>query len=91
MMLAEEVPESLDHMVRYALAVVRHIDDSFVLPATERNLLTFNFASAASFPDHIFAILPSRCFSFHPLSFLFLILIPVSNRCKILHLNIFEI
>ncbi|MEY5078734.1 CDP-diacylglycerol diphosphatase, partial [Salmonella enterica subsp. enterica serovar Corvallis] len=60
MMLAEEVPEARDHMGRYALAVVRQSDDSFVLLATERNLLTFNRASAEEIQDHSCAILSSR-------------------------------
>lgn len=51
MMLAEEVPEARDHMGRYALAVVRQSDDSFVLLATERNLLTLNRASAEEIQD----------------------------------------
>ncbi len=60
MMLAEEVPEARDHMGRYALAVVRQSDDSFVLLATERNLLTFDRASAEEIQDHSCAILSSR-------------------------------
>ncbi|ECM8911379.1 CDP-diacylglycerol diphosphatase, partial [Salmonella enterica subsp. enterica serovar Senftenberg] len=60
MMLAEEVPEARDHMGRYALAVVRQSDGSFVLLATERNLLTFNRASAEEIQDHSCAILSSR-------------------------------
>ncbi|SUH18651.1 CDP-diacylglycerol pyrophosphatase [Salmonella enterica subsp. enterica] len=60
MMLAEEVPEARDHMGRYALAVVRQSDDSFVLLATERNLLTLNRASAEEIQDHSCAILSSR-------------------------------
>ncbi|MDI8105126.1 CDP-diacylglycerol diphosphatase, partial [Salmonella enterica] len=49
-----------DHMGRYALAVVRQSDDSFVLLATERNLLTLNRASAEEIQDHSCAILSSR-------------------------------
>ncbi|WP_205904449.1 CDP-diacylglycerol diphosphatase, partial [Salmonella enterica] len=48
----EEVPEAREHMGRYALAVVRQSDDSFVLLATERNLLTLNRASAEEIQDH---------------------------------------
>ncbi|HKS32386.1 MAG TPA: CDP-diacylglycerol diphosphatase [Enterobacteriaceae bacterium] len=51
-MLAEEVPEAREHMGRYALAVARQADDSFVLLATERNLLRFNRASAEEIQDH---------------------------------------
>ncbi|EFQ6607164.1 ATP-dependent 6-phosphofructokinase [Salmonella enterica] len=54
------VPEARDHMGRYALAVVRQSDDSFVLLATERNLLTLNRASAEEIQDHSCAILSSR-------------------------------
>ncbi|EAV7863860.1 CDP-diacylglycerol diphosphatase [Salmonella enterica] len=60
MMLAEEVPEARDHMGRYGLAVVRQSDGSFVLLATERNLLTLNRASAEEIQDHSCAILSSR-------------------------------
>ncbi|SUG44640.1 CDP-diacylglycerol pyrophosphatase [Salmonella enterica subsp. arizonae] len=52
MMLAEEVPEARDHMGRYGLAVVRQSDGSFVLLATQRNLLTLNRASAEEIQDH---------------------------------------
>lgn len=52
MMLAEEVPDARDHMGSYALAMVRQSDDSFVLLATQRNLLTLNLASAEELQDH---------------------------------------
>lgn len=52
LMLAEEVPEAREHMGRFALAVVPQNDDSFVLLATERNLLTLNRASAEEIQDH---------------------------------------
>ncbi|QRG78989.1 CDP-diacylglycerol diphosphatase [Citrobacter sp. R56] len=52
MMLAEEVPEARDHMGSYALAMVRQSDDTFVLLATQRNLLAFNLASAEEIQDH---------------------------------------
>jgi len=51
-MLAEEVPDARDHMGRYALAMVRQSDDSFVLLATQRNLMTLNRASAEEIQDH---------------------------------------
>ncbi len=52
MMLAEEVPEAREHMGRYGLAMVRQSDNSFVLLATQRNLLTLNRASAEEIQDH---------------------------------------
>lgn len=52
LMLAEEVPEAREHMGRYALAMARQADGSFVLLATERNLLRFNRASAEEIQDH---------------------------------------
>lgn len=52
MMLAEEVPDARDHMGSYGLAMVRQSDDSFVLLATQRNLLTLNLASAEEIQDH---------------------------------------
>ncbi|MDA8478669.1 CDP-diacylglycerol diphosphatase [Citrobacter sp. Awk 4] len=52
MMLAEEVPEAREHMGSYALAMVRQSDDTFVLLATQRNLLAFNLASAEEIQDH---------------------------------------
>lgn len=52
MMLAEEVPEARDHMGSYALAMVRQSDDTFVLLATQRNLLAFDLASAEEIQDH---------------------------------------
>jgi CDP-diacylglycerol pyrophosphatase len=45
MMLAEEVPDAREHMGSYALAMVQS-DESFVLLATQRNLLALNLASA---------------------------------------------
>lgn len=51
-MLAEEVPEARDHMGRFALAMAQQSDGSFVLLATERNLLTLNRASAEELQDH---------------------------------------
>lgn len=52
MMLAEEVPDARDHMGRYALAMVRQSDESFVLLATQRDLLSLNLASAEEIQDH---------------------------------------
>lgn len=52
MMLAEEVPEARKHMGSYGLAMVRQSDNSFVLLATQRNLLTLNRASAEEIQDH---------------------------------------
>lgn len=52
MMLAEEVPGAREHMGRYALAMARQSDDSFVLLATQRNLLALNRASAEEIQDH---------------------------------------
>ncbi|NDO80074.1 CDP-diacylglycerol diphosphatase [Citrobacter sp. NCU1] len=52
MMLAEEVPEARYHMGSYALAMVRQSDGTFVLLATQRNLLAFNLASAEEIQDH---------------------------------------
>ena len=51
-MLAEEVPEAREHMGSYALAMVRQSDNSFVLLATQRNLLMLNRASAEEIQDH---------------------------------------
>lgn len=51
-MLAQEVPDARDHMGSYALAMVRQSDDSFVLLATQRNLLALNLASAEEIQDH---------------------------------------
>lgn len=51
-MLAEEVPEARTHMGRYGLAMVPQADGTFVLLATERNLLAFNLASAEEIQDH---------------------------------------
>ncbi|MGP3591282.1 CDP-diacylglycerol diphosphatase [Vagococcus sp. WN89Y] len=52
MMLAEEVPEAKAHMGRFGLAMVPQADGTFVLLATERNLLAFNLASAEEIQDH---------------------------------------
>ena len=52
MMLAEEVPEAREHMGSYGLAMVRQSDNSFVLLATQRNLLTLKRASAEEIQDH---------------------------------------
>ena len=52
MMLAEEVPDAREHMGSYALAMVRQSDESFVLLATQRNLLALNLASAEEIQDH---------------------------------------
>ena len=57
MMLAEELPEARDHMGHFALAMAQQFDGSFVLLATERNLLTLNRASAEELQDHQCAIL----------------------------------
>ena len=57
MMLAEELPEARDHMGRFALAMAQQSDGSFVLLATERNLLMLNRASAEELQDHQCAIL----------------------------------
>lgn len=57
LMLAEEVPEARDHMGRFALAMVQQSDGTFVLLATERNLLTLNRASAEEIQDHQCGIL----------------------------------
>lgn len=51
-MLAGEVPQASKHMGRYALAMVSQTDGSFVLLATERNLLTLNHASSEEIQDH---------------------------------------
>lgn len=62
LMLAEEVPEAREHMGRFALAMAmaKQSDGSLVLLATERNLLTFNRASAEEIQDHNCAILTDR-------------------------------
>lgn len=52
MMLAEEVPGAREHMGRYGLAMVQQPDGSFVLLATQRNLLHFNLAFAEEIQDH---------------------------------------
>ena len=51
-MLAEEVPTAREHMGRYGMAMVQQADGSFVLLATERNLLAFNRGSAEEIQDH---------------------------------------
>lgn len=57
LMLAEEVPEARDHMGRFSLAMAQQNDGTFVLLATERNLLTLNRASAEEIQDHRCTIL----------------------------------
>ncbi|WLI76544.1 CDP-diacylglycerol diphosphatase [Kosakonia sp. H02] len=52
LMLAEEVPEAKEHMGRFALAMAQQSDGSFVLLATERNLLALNRASSGEIQDH---------------------------------------
>jgi CDP-diacylglycerol pyrophosphatase len=52
LMLAEEVPEAREHMGRFALAMAQQSDGTFVLLATERDLLTLNRASAEEIQDH---------------------------------------
>lgn len=52
LMLAEEVPEAKAHMGRFALAMAQQADGSFVLLATERDLLALNRASAEEIQDH---------------------------------------
>ncbi|WP_367164425.1 CDP-diacylglycerol diphosphatase [Kosakonia cowanii] len=52
LMLAEEVPDAKAHMGRFALALAQQSDGSFVLLATERNLLALNRASAEEIQDH---------------------------------------
>lgn len=52
MMLAEEVPEAKAHMGRFSLAMAQQADGSFVLLATERNLLALNLASSEEIQDH---------------------------------------
>ena len=51
-MLAEEVPTAREHMGRYGMAMIQQADGSFVLLATERNLLAFNRGSAEEIQDH---------------------------------------
>lgn len=60
LMLAQEVPGARKHMGRYALAMAQQPDSSFVLLATERNLLNLNLASAEQLQDHDCALLTSR-------------------------------
>lgn len=57
LMLAEEVSGARERMGRYALALAQQTDGSFVLLATERNLLTLNRGYAESLQDHQCAIL----------------------------------
>lgn len=52
LMLAEELPDAREHMGRYAMALVKQSDGSFVLLATARNLLAFNRAHAEEIQDH---------------------------------------
>lgn len=52
MMLAEEVPDARERMGSYALAMVPQRDGSFVLLATQRDLLSLNLASAEEIQDH---------------------------------------
>lgn len=52
LMLEEEVPQAREHMGRYALAMAQQSDGSFVLLATERNLLVLNRASSEELQDH---------------------------------------
>ena len=47
-----EIPEAREHMGSYGLAMVRQSDNSFVLLATQQNLLTLNRASAGEIQDH---------------------------------------
>ena len=51
-MLAEEVPDARQHMGRYAMGMAQQADGSFILLATERNLLTLNLATAEELQDH---------------------------------------
>ncbi len=51
-MLAKEVPGAHKRMGDYGLAVVQQNDNSFVLLATQFNLLTSNRASAEEIQDH---------------------------------------
>lgn len=57
LMLTEEVPEAREHMGRYGMAMVHQADGSFVLLATERNLLALNRGSAEEIQDHQCTIL----------------------------------
>jgi len=52
MMLAQELPQAHEHMGRFAMAMAQQSDGSFVLLATERNLLVLNRASAEELQDH---------------------------------------
>ncbi len=57
MMLAEEVPQAREHMGRYSLALAPLKDGSFVLLATQRQLLQFNLAHSEELQDHDCALL----------------------------------
>ncbi|WP_396349818.1 CDP-diacylglycerol diphosphatase [Atlantibacter subterraneus] len=59
-MLAQEVPGARAHMGRFALAMAQQPDGSFVLLATERNLLNLNLANAEQLQDHDCALLNSH-------------------------------
>lgn len=52
MMLVQELPQAREHMGRFAMAMAQQSDGSFVLLATERNLLVLNRASAEELQDH---------------------------------------
>jgi len=60
LMLAQEVPDARAHMGRFSLAMAQQPDGSFVLLATERNLLNLNIAHAEQLQDHDCALLHSR-------------------------------
>ncbi|WP_058913677.1 CDP-diacylglycerol diphosphatase [Entomohabitans teleogrylli] len=60
LMLAEEVPGAREHMGRFGMAMARQADGSFVLLATERNLLKLNRASAEELQDHDCKLLAAR-------------------------------
>ena len=58
--LAQEVPGARAHMGRFALAMAQQPDGSFVLLATERNLLNLNLANAEQVQDHDCALLKTQ-------------------------------
>ncbi|MBJ3815208.1 CDP-diacylglycerol diphosphatase [Shimwellia pseudoproteus] len=58
LMLADEVPGAREHMGLYGLAMASLPDSTFVLLATERNMLALNMASAEELQDHQCTILP---------------------------------
>lgn len=60
LILAQEVAPARDHMGRFALAMAQQSDGSFVLLATERNLLLLNRASAEEIQDHSCSLLNSH-------------------------------